>query len=180
MNPDCFFFLQNSRLQFFIYFFCCLFLVQVLIKPKPVYQAAVVSEQTRQLVSEALQQVTRSIDAGHASAQDGAAKDECAAAVAETAGSAGEMAHGRRGRRRGKVLALAGWLAECGLRLIPLAETQAMLHVLSSREQEWTEQEVSVESAPTIIYQEVTAAESQSATSTIKALLELQQTSGKI
>uniref|UniRef100_A0A3Q2YXK0 BRCA2-interacting transcriptional repressor EMSY n=1 Tax=Hippocampus comes TaxID=109280 RepID=A0A3Q2YXK0_HIPCM len=120
----------------------------VLIKPKPVYQTAVVSEQTRQLVSETLQQVTRSVDAGHVTAQDGL--------------------HG-----------MCGKIFECGLRLIPLAETQAVLHVLSSREQEWTEQEVSVESAPTIIYQEVTAAESQSATSTIKALLELQQTSVK-
>ncbi|XP_051903580.1 BRCA2-interacting transcriptional repressor EMSY [Hippocampus zosterae] len=121
---------------------------QVLIKPKPVYQTAVVSEQTRQLVSETLQQVTRSVDAAHVSAQDGGAKDECGA-LAES--SAGEASH----------------------------ETQAVLHVLSSREQEWTEQEVSVESAPTIIYQEVTAAESQSAASTIKALLELQQTSVK-
>ena len=33
---------------------------QVLIKPKPVFQAAVVSEQTRQLVSETLQQASRS------------------------------------------------------------------------------------------------------------------------
>lgn len=53
------------------------------------------------------------------------------------------------------------------------------MHVLSTREQDWTEQEVSVESSPTIVYQEVTAGESQSATSTIKALLELQQTTGE-
>lgn len=53
------------------------------------------------------------------------------------------------------------------------------MHVVSSREQDWTEQEVSVESSPTIIYQEVPAGEAQSATSTIKALLELQQTTGE-
>ncbi|XP_010767615.1 protein EMSY-like isoform X2 [Notothenia coriiceps] len=51
--------------------------------------------------------------------------------------------------------------------------------MVSSREHDWTEQEISVESSPTIIYQEVSAAEAQSATSTIKALLELQQTSVK-
>lgn len=50
--------------------------------------------------------------------------------------------------------------------------------MVSTREHDWTEQEVSVESSPTIIYQEVSGGggESQSATSTIKALLELQQT----
>lgn len=53
------------------------------------------------------------------------------------------------------------------------------MHVVSSREQDWTEQEVAVESSPTIIYQEVSGGESQSATSTIKALLELQQTTGE-
>ncbi|XP_061607001.1 BRCA2-interacting transcriptional repressor EMSY isoform X2 [Phyllopteryx taeniolatus] len=123
---------------------------QVLIKPKPVFQTAVVSEQTRQLVTETLQQVTRSADVGHITTQEGSAKDECGGAM-ETAGSAGETLH----------------------------ETQPVLHVLSSREKDWTEQEVSVESAPTVIYQEVTAGESQSAASTIKALLELQQTSVK-
>lgn len=58
------------------------------------------------------------------------------------------------------------------------SEPQPVVHVVSSREQDWTEQEVAVESSPTIIYQEVTGGESQSATSTIKALLELQQTTG--
>lgn len=53
--------------------------------------------------------------------------------------------------------------------------------MVSTREHDWTEQEVSVESSPTIIYQEVSGGggESQSATSTIKALLELQQTTGE-
>lgn len=57
-------------------------------------------------------------------------------------------------------------------------ELPPVVHVVSTKEQDWTEQEVSVESSPTIIYQEVSSGESQSATSTIKALLELQQTTG--
>uniref|UniRef100_A0A4W6D568 BRCA2-interacting transcriptional repressor EMSY n=1 Tax=Lates calcarifer TaxID=8187 RepID=A0A4W6D568_LATCA len=120
---------------------------QVLIKPKPVFQTAVVSEQTRQLVTETLQQVTRSADIGQgqASGSDGSAKDEVAS-FTETSS---------------------------------LAEPQPVVHVVSSREQDWTEQEVAVESSPTIIYQEVSGGESQSATSTIKALLELQQTTVK-
>ncbi|KAI4786098.1 hypothetical protein KUCAC02_037352, partial [Chaenocephalus aceratus] len=99
---------------------------QVLIKPKPVFQTAMVSEQTRQLVTEALQQ-DESGETSRSSAQD------------------------------------------------PLP----VVHMVSSREHDWTEQEISVESSPTIIYQEVSTAEAQSATSTIKALLELQQTSVK-
>uniref|UniRef100_A0A667XQY3 BRCA2-interacting transcriptional repressor EMSY n=1 Tax=Myripristis murdjan TaxID=586833 RepID=A0A667XQY3_9TELE len=100
---------------------------QVLIKPKPVFQTAVVSEQTRQLVTETLQQVSRSSDIGQSQSSD----------------------------------------------------PQPVVHVVSSREQEWAEQEVAVESNPTIIYQDVSGGESQSATSTIKALLELQQTTVK-
>ncbi|AWO99694.1 putative protein EMSY [Scophthalmus maximus] len=118
---------------------------QVLIKPKPVFQTAVLSEHTRQLVTETLQQVTRAAEAGqaHASGSDGSAKDEVHAGFAETSG---------------------------------FAEPQPVVHLVSSREQDWTEQEVAVESSPTIIYQEVSGGEAQSATSTIKALLELQQT----
>ncbi|XP_029375132.1 BRCA2-interacting transcriptional repressor EMSY isoform X2 [Echeneis naucrates] len=125
---------------------------QVLIKPKPVFQAAVVSEQTRQLVTETLQQV-RSADMsqGQASSSDGATKDEVTS-FTETSSLAGEGAHGST------------------------QEPQPVVHMVSSREQDWTEQEVAVESSPTIIYQEVSGGESQSATSTIKALLELQQT----
>ncbi|XP_035034852.2 BRCA2-interacting transcriptional repressor EMSY isoform X3 [Hippoglossus stenolepis] len=125
---------------------------QVLIKPKPVFQTAVVSEQTRQLVTETLQQVTRAAEVGHvlASCSDGSTKDEVAS-FTEASSLAGEASHGS------------------------VQEMHPVVHVLSSREQDWTEQEVSVESTPTIIYQEVTAGESQSATSTIKALLELQQ-----
>lgn len=61
------------------------------------------------------------------------------------------------------------------------SEPQPVVHVVSTREHDWTEQEVSVESSPTIIYQEVSGGggEAQSATSTIKALLELQQTTGE-
>ncbi|XP_017177667.1 BRCA2-interacting transcriptional repressor EMSY isoform X30 [Mus musculus] len=45
---------------------------QVLIKPKPVtFQATVVSEQTRQLVTETLQQASRVADASNSSAQEG-------------------------------------------------------------------------------------------------------------
>lgn len=45
---------------------------QVLIKPKPVtFQATVVSEQTRQLVTETLQQASRAAEAGNASVQEG-------------------------------------------------------------------------------------------------------------
>lgn len=125
---------------------------QVLIKPKPVFQTAVVSEQTRQLVTETLQQVTRSVDIGgqgQTSGHDGSTKDEPGGSLA------GEATHGST------------------------QEPQPVVHVVSSREQDWTEQEISVESSPTIIYQEVSAGESQSATSTIKALLELQQTTVK-
>ncbi|XP_061754886.1 BRCA2-interacting transcriptional repressor EMSY isoform X3 [Nerophis ophidion] len=119
---------------------------QVLIKPKPVFQAAVVSEQTRQLVTETLQQVTRAADVSQVLSQDTAAKDDSGSFTESSSGSSvGETSHSG----------------------------------VSSREHNWTEQEVAVESTPTIIYQEVSADESQSATSTIKALLELQQSSVK-
>ncbi|XP_030603048.1 BRCA2-interacting transcriptional repressor EMSY [Archocentrus centrarchus] len=130
---------------------------QVLIKPKPVFQAAVVSEQTRQLVTETLQQVTRSTELGQTQTpgQEGAAKDDGGGSLTEGSGLASEASHSST------------------------QEAQPVVHVLSSREQDWTEQEVAVESSPTIIYQEVSGGESQSATSTIKALLELQQTTVK-
>uniref|UniRef100_A0A8C1ZC12 BRCA2-interacting transcriptional repressor EMSY n=1 Tax=Cyprinus carpio TaxID=7962 RepID=A0A8C1ZC12_CYPCA len=122
---------------------------QVLIKPKPMaFQTAVVSEQTRQLVSETLQQVSRSAESG----QEGAHKDD-SPSYTETSDST----HGQ-------------------LSLCP--DAHPVVHLITSRGQEWTEQEVSVEASPTIIYQDMTG-ESQSATSTIKALLELQQTSVK-
>ncbi|XP_052422541.1 BRCA2-interacting transcriptional repressor EMSY [Carassius gibelio] len=115
---------------------------QVLIKPKPMaFQTAVVSEQTRQLVTETLQQVTRSAE----SVQEGAHKDD-SPSYTETSDST--------------------------------HDAHPVVHLITSRGQDWTEQEVSVEASPSIIYQDMSG-ESQSATSTIKALLELQQTSVK-
>ncbi|MED6263695.1 hypothetical protein CHARACLAT_007051 [Characodon lateralis] len=124
---------------------------QVLIKPKPVFQTAVVSEQTRQLVTETLQQVTRSAEVSQAqtSGQDGSVKDDTGS-LAEATSLSSEASHSGP------------------------QDPQPVVHMVSSREQDWTEQEVAIESVPTIIYQEVTG--SDSATSTIKALLELQQT----
>ncbi|XP_016344747.1 BRCA2-interacting transcriptional repressor EMSY-like isoform X2 [Sinocyclocheilus anshuiensis] len=114
---------------------------QVLIKPKPMaFQTAVVSEQTRQLVSETLQQVSRSAGSG---------QDDLSS-YTESSPVSSDSTH----------------------------DAQPVVHLITSRGQEWTEQEVSVEASPTIIYQDMTG-ESQSATSTIKALLELQQTSVK-
>lgn len=63
--------------------------------------------------------------------------------------------------------------------LICSSDPQPVVHMVSSREQDWTEQEVAMESVPTIIYPEVTGSDIQSAASTIKALLELQQTTGE-
>uniref|UniRef100_A0A3P9I318 BRCA2-interacting transcriptional repressor EMSY n=1 Tax=Oryzias latipes TaxID=8090 RepID=A0A3P9I318_ORYLA len=131
---------------------------QVLIKPKPVFQTAVVSEQARQLVTETLQQATRStteLSQAQSSGQDGTARDE------------------------------AGGLAEATSSTVSFRscsssdQVQTVVHLVSSREQDWAEQEVAVESSPTVIYQELGGGESQSATSTIRALLELQQTKVK-
>ncbi|XP_029527422.2 BRCA2-interacting transcriptional repressor EMSY isoform X3 [Oncorhynchus nerka] len=124
---------------------------QVLIKPKPIFQTAVLSEQTRQLVSETLQQASRVADA-----QEGALKDE-SGGIAE---GSFQPADGSNSSSH---------------------DSQPVVHIISSRGQEWAEQhEVSVESGPTIIYQDVSTGNvTQSATSTIKALLELQQTTVK-
>ncbi|XP_041749636.1 BRCA2-interacting transcriptional repressor EMSY isoform X1 [Coregonus clupeaformis] len=124
---------------------------QVLIKPKPIFQTAVLSEQTRQLVSETLQQASRVADA-----QEGALKD-VTGGIAEGSSPPAEGSHGSS------------------------HDSQPVVHIISSRGQEWAEQhEVSVESGPTIIYQDVSTGNlTQSATSTIKALLELQQTTVK-
>ncbi|XP_058644387.1 BRCA2-interacting transcriptional repressor EMSY isoform X3 [Onychostoma macrolepis] len=123
---------------------------QVLIKPKPMaFQTAVVSEQARQLVSETLQQVSRSAESTAGSGQEGALKDD-SPSYTESSSVTSDSTH----------------------------DALPVVHLITSRGQEWTEQEVSVEASPTIIYQDMTG-ESQSATSTIKALLELQQTSVK-
>uniref|UniRef100_A0A3Q4H5T5 EMSY transcriptional repressor, BRCA2 interacting n=1 Tax=Neolamprologus brichardi TaxID=32507 RepID=A0A3Q4H5T5_NEOBR len=68
---------------------------QVLIKPKPVFQTAVVSEQTRQLVTETLQQVTRSAELSQSQTpgQDGAAKDD-AGSLAEASSLVSEASQG--------------------------------------------------------------------------------------
>lgn len=118
---------------------------QVLIKPKPVFQA-MVSEQARQLVTETLQQC-RPAEVGTSTEE---ARDEGGAYTELLSEAAPGSAQ----------------------------EAQSVVHVVSSREAEWTEQEVSVESNPTIIYQELSSGDQQSAASTIKALLELQQTKG--
>lgn len=123
---------------------------QVLIKPKPMaFQTAMVSEQARQLVSETLQQVSRSAESAAGSGQEGALKDD-SPSYTESSPVTSDSTH----------------------------DALPVVHLITSRGQEWTEQEVSVEASPTIIYQDMTG-ESQSATSTIKALLELQQISVK-
>ncbi|XP_068926989.1 BRCA2-interacting transcriptional repressor EMSY isoform X5 [Petaurus breviceps papuanus] len=121
---------------------------QVLIKPKPVtFQATVVSEQTRQLVTETLQQASRVAEAGAASVQE--VKEE-PQSYTDSSSSSTESSQSSQ-------------------------DSQPVVHVIASRRQDWSEHEIAMETSPTIIYQDVSS-ESQSATSTIKALLELQQT----
>ncbi|XP_015243369.1 PREDICTED: protein EMSY-like [Cyprinodon variegatus] len=125
----------------------------VLIKPKPVFQTAVVSEQTRQLVTETLQQVTRAAEVSQAqtSVHDSSGKEDT--------GSLGEAPSVSSDASQSSA-----------------QDPQPVVHMVSSREQDWTEQEVAMESFPAIINPEASGSDSQSATSTIKALLELQQT----
>ncbi|XP_053871806.1 BRCA2-interacting transcriptional repressor EMSY isoform X4 [Malaclemys terrapin pileata] len=121
---------------------------QVLIKPKPVtFQATVVSEQTRQLVTETLQQASRVAEAGNASLSE--VKEE-PQSYTDSSSSSTESSQSSQ-------------------------DSQSVVHVIASRSQDWSEHEIAVDTSPTIIYQDVSN-ESQSATSTIKALLELQQT----
>ncbi|XP_020918204.1 BRCA2-interacting transcriptional repressor EMSY isoform X21 [Sus scrofa] len=121
---------------------------QVLIKPKPVtFQATVVSEQTRQLVTETLQQASRVAEAGNSSIQEGKEEPQT---FTDSSSSSTESSHSSQ-------------------------DSQPVVHVIASRRQDWSEHEIAMETSPTIIYQDVSS-ESQSATSTIKALLELQQT----
>ncbi|XP_044114425.1 BRCA2-interacting transcriptional repressor EMSY isoform X7 [Neovison vison] len=124
---------------------------QVLIKPKPVtFQATVVSEQTRQLVTETLQQASRVAEAGNSSIQEG---KEDPQSYTDSSSSSTESSQSSQ-------------------------DSQPVVHVIASRRQDWSEHEIAMETSPTIIYQDVSS-ESQSATSTIKALLELQQTTVK-
>ncbi|XP_036894347.1 BRCA2-interacting transcriptional repressor EMSY isoform X8 [Sturnira hondurensis] len=124
---------------------------QVLIKPKPVtFQATVVSEQTRQLVTETLQQASRVAEAGNSSLQEGKEEPQ---GYTDSSSSSTESSQSSQ-------------------------DSQPVVHVIASRRQDWSEHEIAMETSPTIIYQDVSS-ESQSATSTIKALLELQQTTVK-
>ncbi|XP_063249776.1 BRCA2-interacting transcriptional repressor EMSY isoform X2 [Prinia subflava] len=124
---------------------------QVLIKPKPVtFQATVVSEQTRQLVTETLQQASRVTETGNSSLPE--VKEE-PQTYTDSSSSSTESSQSSQ-------------------------DSQPVVHVIASRSQDWSEHEIAVDTNPTIIYQDVSS-ESQSATSTIKALLELQQTTVK-
>ncbi|XP_021098989.1 BRCA2-interacting transcriptional repressor EMSY isoform X8 [Heterocephalus glaber] len=124
---------------------------QVLIKPKPVtFQATVVSEQTRQLVTETLQQASRVAETGNSSVQEGKEEPQ---SYTDSSSSSTESSQSSQ-------------------------DSQPVVHVIASRRQDWSEHEIAMETSPTIIYQDVSS-ESQSATSTIKALLELQQTTVK-
>ncbi|XP_017691499.1 PREDICTED: BRCA2-interacting transcriptional repressor EMSY isoform X3 [Lepidothrix coronata] len=121
---------------------------QVLIKPKPVtFQATVVSEQTRQLVTETLQQASRVAETGTPALPE--VKEE-PQTYTDSSSSSTESSQSSQ-------------------------DSQPVVHVIASRSQDWSEHEIAVDTSPTIIYQDVSS-ESQSATSTIKALLELQQT----
>ncbi|XP_066196741.1 BRCA2-interacting transcriptional repressor EMSY isoform X8 [Sylvia atricapilla] len=120
----------------------------VLIKPKPVtFQATVVSEQTRQLVTETLQQASRVAETGNSSLPE--VKEE-PQTYTDSSSSSTESSQSSQ-------------------------DSQPVVHVIASRSQDWSEHEIAVDTNPTIIYQDISS-ESQSATSTIKALLELQQT----
>ncbi|KAE8627936.1 hypothetical protein XENTR_v10007229 [Xenopus tropicalis] len=120
---------------------------QVLIKPKPVtFQATVMSEQTRQLVTETLQQASRVVEATSATIQEVKEDTESSSSSTESSQSS--------------------------------QDSQPVVHVIASRSQDWAEHEIAMDTTPTIIYQDI-GGESQSATSTIKALMELQQTAGK-
>uniref|UniRef100_UPI00398EA758 BRCA2-interacting transcriptional repressor EMSY n=1 Tax=Pristiophorus japonicus TaxID=55135 RepID=UPI00398EA758 len=143
---------------------------QVLIKPKPVaFQATMVSEQTRQLVSETLQQVSRVTEGSNLSGQEGSLKDEAQTFAEGSSGSvsSGDSVQSPHGKSRSYI--------EIQKTRNNYLNSQQVVHVISSRSQDWAEHEVAMDTSPTIIYQDVSG-EPQSATSTIKALLELQQT----
>uniref|UniRef100_A0A8C5S4T6 EMSY transcriptional repressor, BRCA2 interacting n=1 Tax=Laticauda laticaudata TaxID=8630 RepID=A0A8C5S4T6_LATLA len=124
---------------------------QVLIKPKPVtFQATVVSEQARQLVTETLQQASRVVETSNTFLPE--VKEEPLVYTDSSSSSVESIQSSQ--------------------------DSQPVVHVIASRSQDWSEHEISVDSSPTIIYQDVSG-EAQSATSTIKALLELQQTTVK-
>ncbi|XP_032878031.1 BRCA2-interacting transcriptional repressor EMSY isoform X3 [Amblyraja radiata] len=143
---------------------------QVLIKPKPVaFQATMVSEQTRQLVSETLQQVSRATEGSSMAGQESSLKEEAQAFAESGSGSlvSSDSVQSSHGKSRSYI--------EVQKTRNNYLNSQQVVHVISSRSQDWSEHEVAMDTSPTIIYQDVSG-ESQSATSTIKALLELQQT----
>ncbi|XP_069748211.1 BRCA2-interacting transcriptional repressor EMSY isoform X3 [Narcine bancroftii] len=143
---------------------------QVLIKPKPVaFQATMVSEQTRQLVSETLQQVSRVTEGSNVPGQEGSLKEEAQSFAEGGSGSlaTSDTVQSSHGKSRSYI--------EVQKTRNNYLNSQQVVHVISSRSQDWTEHDVAMDAGPTIIYQDVSG-ESQSATSTIKALLELQQT----
>ncbi|XP_078401153.1 BRCA2-interacting transcriptional repressor EMSY isoform X6 [Cetorhinus maximus] len=147
---------------------------QVLIKPKPVaFQATMVSEQTRQLVSETLQQVSRVTEGSSLAGQEGSLKEEAQsfAEGSSGSGSSSDAVQISHGKSRSYI--------EIQKTRNNYLNSQQVVHVISSRSQDWTEHEVAMDTSPTIIYQDVSG-EPQSATSTIKALLELQQTGKSI
>ncbi|XP_059819679.1 BRCA2-interacting transcriptional repressor EMSY isoform X5 [Hypanus sabinus] len=143
---------------------------QVLIKPKPVaFQATMVSEQTRQLVSETLQQVSRVTEGSNVPSQESSLKEEAQSFAEGSSGNltSSDSVQSSQGKSRSYI--------EVQKTRNNYLNSQQVVHVISSRNQDWTEHEVAMDTSPTIIYQDVSG-ESQSATSTIKALLELQQT----
>ncbi|XP_041323181.1 BRCA2-interacting transcriptional repressor EMSY isoform X1 [Pyrgilauda ruficollis] len=151
---------------------------QVLIKPKPVtFQATVVSEQTRQLVTETLQQASRVAETGNSSLPE--VKEE-PQTYTDSSSSSTESSQSSQGLCWCHIM--YEWTVFQACQLAPessvspfCTDSQPVVHVIASRSQDWSEHEIPVDTNPTIIYQDVSS-ESQSATSTIKALLELQQT----
>ncbi|XP_041323191.1 BRCA2-interacting transcriptional repressor EMSY isoform X9 [Pyrgilauda ruficollis] len=150
----------------------------VLIKPKPVtFQATVVSEQTRQLVTETLQQASRVAETGNSSLPE--VKEE-PQTYTDSSSSSTESSQSSQGLCWCHIM--YEWTVFQACQLAPessvspfCTDSQPVVHVIASRSQDWSEHEIPVDTNPTIIYQDVSS-ESQSATSTIKALLELQQT----
>lgn len=94
---------------------------QVLIKPKPVtFQATVVSEQTRQLVTETLQQASRVADASNSSAQEGKEEPQ---GYTDSSSSSTESSQSSQ-------------------------DSQPVVHVIASRRQDWSEHEIAMETSP--------------------------------
>ncbi|XP_078514647.1 BRCA2-interacting transcriptional repressor EMSY isoform X2 [Lissotriton helveticus] len=141
---------------------------QVLIKPKPVtFQTTMMSEHTRQLVTETLQQASRVVEASTTSIQE---VKEDVQGYADSSSSSTESS------QSSQVPPKSNFLDNPWYRTVNASkDSQPVVHVIASRSQDWSEHEIAMDSSPTIIYQDLSG-ESQSAASTIKALLELQQT----